>query len=442
MIPTDVLVDALVDHLPRQRWFGGDEADAKALTILSVETLRGEFPALVQVLVQVPAHSARSTYHLLIGLRPAEARDAFLEGKGDAILGELESALGTAVAYDAAVDPELALCLLELAAPGEEAERARLLGADQSNTSVVFDERLIMKLFRRIEAGPNPDVEVTRALMATGFDAVPRPVGAWEAGGGHLAVVTEFLAGGTDGFQLALTSLRDLYDLRCTPAEAGGDFGPDACRLGSITAQMHLALVSAFGASSADASSWADDMDAQLARAPQDEIDAGAVRALYGELRSADPGPAIRVHGDFHLGQVMRTDRGWHVLDFEGEPARPLEERRRPSSALRDVAGMLRSFHYAAEVGLRDRVPEVDDEIRALACDWERHNRERFLEGYFDTEGVDAVLPSSAAARQLVLDAFELDKAVYEMAYEASHRPEWVGIPVSAVQRILEDRVP
>jgi maltokinase len=322
------------------------------------------------------------------------------------------------------------------------AERARLLGADQSNTSVVFDERLMMKLFRRIESGPNPDVEVTRALAAHGFDAVPRPVGAWEGGGGHLAVVTEFLAGGADGFQLALTSLRDLYDLRCAPDEAGGDFGPDAWRLGAITAQMHLALATAFDTSAADPAAWAADMDAQLARAPHDGVDAAAVRAVYDALRAAEAGTAIRVHGDFHLGQVMRTDRGWHVLDFEGEPARPLAERRRPSSALRDVAGMLRSFHYAAEVGLRDHAPEVDDAIRALACDWERHNRDRFLEGYFGTGGVDAVLPATDAARAAVLDAFELDKAIYEMGYEASHRPEWVGIPLSAVQRILEDRVP
>ena len=438
MIDPEVLVRALVDHLPRQRWFGGDEAAAAALKVLSTETLRGEFPALLQVLVDVPSHGSRATYQVLVGLRPAAARDSFLEGKGDAVLGELESELGTVVAYDAAMDPELALCLLDRAAPGEQAERARLLGADQSNTSVVFDERLIMKLFRRIEAGANPDVEVTSALAAAGFDAVPRPFGAWEGGGGHLAVVTEFLAGGADGFQLALTSLRDLYDAGGDPADAGGDFGPDACRLGAITAQMHLALAAAFGTSAADTGSWADDMDAQLARAPRDGVDAPAVRALYDGLRGADAGPAIRVHGDFHLGQVMRTDRGWHVLDFEGEPARPLAERSRPSSALRDVAGMLRSFHYAAEVGRREHGGEGD--VVHLAMLWEMHNRAEFMHGYLETPGIESVLPTTDDDRGLVLDAFELDKAVYEIAYEASHRPEWVGIPVSAVQRILEDR--
>ncbi|MCU1483858.1 MAG: aminoglycoside phosphotransferase [Actinomycetia bacterium] len=436
MIEPAALVAALVDHLPKQRWFGGDEAAAASLSVLSSEVLRSEWPALVHTLVQVPDHGSVSTYQVVLGLRPFGADDSFLEGKGEAVLGEVDTELGRAVAYDAMVDPELSLRLLERTAPDEEAERARLLGADQSNTSVVFDERLIMKLFRRVAAGANPDVEVTGALAAAGFGAVPRPVGEWEGGGGHLAVVTEFLAGGVDGFQLALTSLRDLYDAGGEPSQAGGDFGPDACRLGAIVAEMHVALAGAFGVTAADVGSWADDMNAQLARTP--DVAKNPVAAVYETLRSVDAGPAIRVHGDLHLGQVMRTDTGWYVLDFEGEPARPLEERRRPSSALRDVAGMLRSFHYAPAVGRRDH-GEVTEELEALGAAWERHNRDRFLEGYLGVDGIDAVLPPTERARALVLAAFELDKAVYEVAYEASHRPDWVGIPLSAVQRILEE---
>jgi maltokinase len=431
MIAEDVLLGALEEHLPKQRWFGG----GAPVELAGVEVLRKEWPALVQALVRVPS----ATYQVLLGMRPVEARDNFLEGKGDAIVGELETDLGRAIVYDALMDSELALCVLERTAPGEEATRARMLGADQSNTSVVFDERLIMKLFRRIGEGPNPDVEVTRALAETGFSAVPRPVGEWEGGGGHLAVVTEFLAGGVDGFHLALTSLRDLYDARCEPVAAGGDFGPDACRLGTITAEMHLALAEAFGRTDADVSMWADDMAGQLARVSHPDLDTTAVAALEEGLRSADAGPAIRVHGDFHLGQSMRTDAGWYVLDFEGEPARPLAERQRPSSALRDVAGMLRSFHYAAEVGLREYGGDADEEVHGLAAAWEQHNRTRFLEGYLGVDGIDSVLPASEADRSLVLAAFELDKAVYEVGYEASHRPEWVGIPLSAIQRILEE---
>jgi maltokinase len=430
VIAPDVLAAALESYLPQQRWFGGD--DAGGLTVRSAEVLRSEWPGLVHVLADVP----EATYQVVLGLRPVNVGTEFLEGKGAAVLGDFETELGRAVVYDAAVDPELAVALLAHVAPGESVERARQLGADQSNTSVVFDERLIMKLFRRVAEGPNPDVEVTTALADTGFGAVPRPVGQWAGAGGHLAVVTEFLAGGADGFQLALTSLRDLYDCRCEPHEAGGDFGPDAYRLGSIVGEMHVALASVFGVTPADPGAWADDMATQLARTP--DVPKDRVAAVHETLRAAEAGPAIRVHGDLHLGQVMRTDIGWYVLDFEGEPARPLAERQRPSAALRDVAGMLRSLGYAPAVALRehgDPTPELEE----LGAKWERHNRDSFLEGYLGVDGIDAVLPPTERARALVLAAFELDKAVYEVAYEASHRPDWVGIPMSAVQRILEE---
>ena len=437
----DVLHASLQAYLPKQRWFGGDEAEAKALEVRSTSLLRDPWPALVQVILDVPSGSDTATYQVVLGLRPADSHEAFLEGKGDAILGEVPTDDGMAIAYDALVDPELSLCLFEHAAPGEDVSRPRLLGADQSNTSVVFDERLIMKIFRRISQGVNPDVEVTTALSARGFAAVAKPVGQWEGAGGHLAVVTEFLTGGSDGFQLALTSVRDLYDARCEPAQAGGDFGPDAGRLGMITGEMHVALGDAFGISPGDPNAWVEDMLAQLARTEHPELDVKSVRDVESSLLGIDVGPAVRIHGDFHLGQVMRSDAGWYVLDFEGEPARPVEERRRPASPLRDVAGMLRSFHYAAEVGLREYGHEADVEIRELAAAWEAHNRARFLEGYDAVEGVARVLPASPRDRARVLAAYELDKAVYEVAYEASYRPEWVGIPLSAVQRILEEAV-
>jgi len=288
-----------------------------------------------------------------------------------------------------------------------------------------------------VSEGPNPDVEMTAALADAGFGAVAKPLGEWRDGTTHLAVVSEFLAGGTDGFHLALTSLRDLYDGKTNPEDAGGDFGPDACRLGSITGGLHVASAEVFGATEPDLASWARDFEAQLARTSHDELDVEAVRAVESRLDSIDAGKAIRIHGDFHLGQVMRTDAGWYVLDFEGEPARPIEERRRPSSPLRDVAGMLRSFHYAAAVAQREH--GADDDVVAEAVAWEGHNRERFLDGYYATEGIDALLPPTPEGRALLLSVFELDKAVYEIAYEASHRPEWVGIPVSAVRRIVEE---
>ncbi|MDP8987083.1 MAG: phosphotransferase [Actinomycetota bacterium] len=443
MIAPGALAKALAEYLPRQRWFSGSDAGPPELRVKSVEALRTEWPALLQVLVEtrvaVGGQARTATYQAVLGLRPVDSREAFLEGKPEAILCEVDTDLGAALAYDALIDPELAVTLLQAVAPGEEAERARYLGADQSNTSVVFDERLIMKLFRRVPEGPNPDAEVTRALVDVGFTNVARPVAEWRGDAGDFAVVNEFLVGGAEGFALALTSLRDLYDRRCPPGEAGGDFAPESSRLGAITAGMHLALARAFGAGPGDADRWASDMEAHLDRVRLPGLDPDRVRAVYRRLREvADPGPALRVHGDYHLGQVMRTDAGWYVLDFEGEPDRPLVERRRPSSPLRDVSGLVRSFHYAAQVALQEWGNEPDPELAALASAWEQHNAAAFVAGYLGTERIHAVLPSADADRRLVQAAFELDKAVYEVGYEQSHRPDWVSIPLSAVHRILE----
>lgn len=448
MIDRTALAAALVDYLPRQRWFAGGEAEARDLSVTSVRVLREwAWPALVQVVVEARAASGGDamappepvSYQVILGLRPVDSRDAFLEGKPEAIISELDIDLGRALAYDAAIDPELSVAVLQHMAPGEEVERARYLGADQSNTSVVFDERLIMKLFRRLSDGPNPDAEVTRALVEVGFPNVAEPVAEWREDNHDFALVNRFLVGGTDGFVLALLSLRDLYDRRCPPGEAGGDFAFDARRLGTVTAELHLALAKALGTAAGESAAWATDMEAQLARVRLEGIDAEQVGAVYRRLaRVDDPGPAVRVHGDYHLGQVMRTDAGWFVLDFEGEPDRPLEERRRPTSPLRDVAGMVRSLHYASQVALAEWGPEVDDELVALADAWEHRNRVAFLAGYLGAENVGQVLPGDDADRRLIQAAFELDKAVYEVGYEQSHRPDWVHIPLTAVQRILE----
>jgi len=161
---------------------------------------------------------------------------------------------------------------------------------------------------------------------------------------------------------------------------------------------------------------------------------------VYDALRDVeDAGRAIRVHGDYHLSQTLRTDGGWFILDFEGEPALPLEERRKPSSPLRDVAGMLRSFHYAAYVALAERGETADqDELLALGRRWEDHVGDAFRKGYFETDGIDALVPSRTDDRETVLDAFTLAKAVYEVGYELAHRPDWVRIPLEAVSRLVD----
>lgn len=146
---------------------------------------------------------------------------------------------------------------------------------------------------------------------------------------------------------------------------------------------------------------------------------------------------AIRSHGDYHLGQVMRTDTGWFVLDFEGEPGSSSEERLDRSSPLRDAAGMIRSFHYVAQVALRERAEAIDERIVSLSAAWERRSRYAFLEGYLGVEGIGALLPPGELDQDVVFTAFELDKAIYEVGYEQAHRPDWVGIPLAAVARIV-----
>ncbi|MEX2659863.1 MAG: phosphotransferase [Acidimicrobiales bacterium] len=442
MIETDTLEKVLSDHMPKQRWFAGGDVAPSGIRVASARSLKEGWPGLVHVIAEVPPVSGGEPvrYQLLVGLRPPEELEVFLEGKIESYMGEVATADGPAHAYDAVFDPELALELLNHIAPDVEAERPRVLQVEQSNTSIVYDEKLFLKLFRRISEGGNPDIEVTTALADAGFDGVASPVAVWQEDGHDLAVVSEFLAGGSEGFSLALISLRDLYDRRCAPEECGGDFAPEARRLGIVTAKLHLAMAEAFGTTDPDTSAWAADMVGQLERLGDSGLDTDAIRAVYDRLAgTADPGRAIRIHGDYHLGQVMRTDTGWYILDFEGEPDRPVEERRRPSSPLRDVAGMLRSFHYATAVAFRARGEEVvDDELAALALAWEERNGFAFREGYRAVKGIDELLPADDAACELAGTAFELDKAIYEVGYELSHRPDWVTIPRSAVDRLLE----
>lgn len=428
MIP----VELLATHLARQRWFPG--ADATGATLAEAEPLREGWPMMVRLLVVVDGR----LHQVLAGVRPdGEAAD-FLHGRAGAVIGPVFTPDGPGFAYDAMVDPELCLHLLGLVAPGETATRVRPVGSEQSNTSVVYDDRLILKLFRTLHPGPNPDVEVTTALTEAGCPHVARPVATWRRGELDLAVVHEFLGGGAEGWALALTSLRDLLGEPhlLAPGEAGGDFAGEAERLGVMTAELHGALAGAFGRRPPDVWAWAAGIERDVRRVAS-RLDASSLEAagrVVDRLREvADPGVATRVHGDYHLGQVLRTDRGWHVIDFEGEPSVPLPERRAFSSPLRDVAGMLRSFHYAAAVALR----ESDGGAQPLAEGWEARNRQAFLDGYLPVAEDAGLLPGDAGAWSTVLAAFELGKAAYEVSYELAHRPDWVAIPLEGLRRLL-----
>ncbi len=367
--------------------------------------------------------------------RPAHLPDV-------ALLGRIETPRGEAHLFDALADDELALRFAHHVAPDLHLNSVRPQPGEQSNTSLVLDERYILKVFRRVAPGPNPDVEVTEALGKVGFGGVPVPVAIWRRNSTDLAVVRRFERSRGDGFDLATTSLREMFNLRRPPRDCKLDFAADARLLGSDVARLHVALAEAFGAGPADGDGWASDMVAQLKRVASGKLDTARITAIYERLRGAvDLGSAIRIHGDLHLAQVLRLQRHWMVLDFEGEPARPVEERRRPSSPLRDVAGMTRSFQYAAAMALRN-LDEPDRELRVLADAWTVRNVNSFLAGYAEIDAAHRLLPQARASRDALLSVFELDKAVYEVGYELAHRPEMVDLPVQAVERLLAGEGP
>jgi maltokinase len=439
----DVLPAGVADLVPaylgRQRWYAGSsEPDPESVQVVDAAELavrRNGAHRLLWALAE--AEGAR--YQLLIGERPEGEPAEFLSGHEPAVLGRA----GASYDYDATLDAELARALLGVVTgEDEQAIHVRPVTAEQSNTSLVYDDRVILKVFRRLVDGRNPDVEVTQALAASGFAHVAPPVASWQRDGVDLAFAQQFLSGGSEGWALALTSLRDFYARGGgDPAEAGGDFGAEARRLGQMTAEMHLAMASAFGVKRRDdfrAGTWARVVDDVAVRLRQVPDPASTVETLITRLRMVgDPGPAIRVHGDYHLGQVMRTDAGWYVLDFEGEPARPKEERLATTSPFKDVTAMLRSFQYAAHFVLLEREDTEQARLEPMATTWEAHNRAAFLDGYLATPAIDELLPGSEEDRSAVTLAFELDKVLYELAYERAYRPSWVEIPRSAIRRLL-----
>jgi maltokinase len=329
--------------------------------------------------------------------------------------------------------------------PGAEIEAgldSLVLTGEQSNTSLVFGESAIFKVFRRVSPGPNPDLEVASALAQLGSSHIAEPFG-WvetriDGATTVLAILSRYLRAASDGWSLAATSVRDLYATEegTRAAEAGGDFAGEAERLGAATAQVHRDLADAFGRSELEPEALRElaeqmyrRLDMAVATVPELGRYADRVGDAYSDLaKLIEPVPAQRVHGDYHLGQVMRTQTGWVVLDFEGEPASPLAQRRARSSPLRDVAGMLRSFDYAARHQLVTR-PDAAG-LAPRAADWVRRNGDAFCAGYAAAGGIDP------AANSVLLRAMLLDKAVYEVLYEARNRPTWVPIPLESIAEL------
>jgi len=455
---TDI-ADSLAAVLPEQRWFAGKGRPVHAVILVRATDLAGADPRLVHAVIEVDqGEQPRDRYQILLGVS-----SDLPENLGHAWV----AACGDQAVYQALQDPELTAVLLELMAHGAEVDglrfttepgvtldtdqRSRPVGAEQSNTSLVYGQTSILKLFRKLTEGRNPDLELHRALAAVGCPHIAAPLGGIE---GELQAVpvtygmlTEYLRGSADGWAMATASVRDLLAEslltdsasgtveRTHPEDAGGDFASEAHRLGHAVATVHADLATALGSSPAPAGyldTVAEGMhhrlDGVLARVPELAPHVDALRAAFEAVRDLDgPVPVQRVHGDLHLGQVLRSVTGWVLIDFEGEPMMPLAARVAPASALRDVAGMLRSFDYAANyLPLGDADPE---HRAAVALAWATRNQDAFCEGY-------AQAAPDPRKRATLLRAFELDKAVYEVGYEHSNRPLWLPIPLTAITRL------
>ena len=248
-------------------------------------------------------------------------------------------------------------------------------------------------------------------------------------------MLQQFLRTASDGWELALTSVRNLFaEADLYADEVGGDFAGEAQRLGEAVARIHELLAELFPTvvRTADdhralSSAMTGRLDAALEVVPELAPHASQLRALFDAVGEIGPDTAQRVHGDLHLGQTLRTAKGWKIVDFEGEPAKPLAERVVPDSPWRDVAGMLRSFDYAPRVAAMTAAATGDDgsEQRAFrAAEWSARNQAAFLETYAGRE----LTPDE----QTLLAAYVADKAVYECVYEARNRPTWLSIPMAA----------
>jgi trehalose synthase-fused probable maltokinase len=341
---------------------------------------------------------------------------------------------------------------------------------EQSNTSLIFGDRAIMKLYRRLERGEHPDVEIARFLTTRArFPYTPELMAtAWfESSGGRevTAMLQRYLPGSRDAWRVGLARGREYFDVE---ADTRIPFAAEAQTLGDVTRAMHEALASgdqdpAFApvpVTAEDIARWArgarteservlalleravtsGSLNEATTRTAQDVLASGSTLAVVADAWPAglgdDAGTRIRHHGDYHLGQVLQAADGtFMIIDFEGEPARPLAERRAKHSALRDVAGMLRSFAYAAAtLGDEARTTLGDDDAMTRASRWEREMREAFLRGYLP-EGREhpPFVPSGRARFDVLLELFETEKMFYELGYELNNRPEWVWIPLSSV---------
>jgi maltokinase len=432
------------------RWFGGKGRQGSVTGVRRLGFIAEHEPRVVVDLVEIGyPDGAVELYQLPLSLYadPQHRLDHAFVGWWE------DSEVGWVHAYDAVHDREAMAAYLRAFAfppdgplrferlPGEPLDataHSSPFTGEQSNSSVAFGEQALLKIFRRVTPGPNPDIEIHEVLTRAGSDNVAALYGWIEAASDgaagstssepvQLAMLQQFLRTASDGWELALTSVRNLFaEADLFADEVGGDFAGEAQRLGEHfptserTRSDHQELAAAMSRRLEEAVDVVTDL---AERAP-------ALRELFDAVGAIGSGTAQRVHGDLHLGQTLRTAKGWKIVDFEGEPAKSLQERVRPDSPWRDVAGMLRSFDYAPRVAAITSAATGDDgsEQRAYrAAEWSARNQAAFLDAYAGRELTDD--------EKTLLAAYVADKAVYECVYEARNRPSWLSIPMAALSQ-------
>jgi trehalose synthase-fused probable maltokinase len=446
----------LGEWMREQRWFAGKAREPGPVAILdAIPVNDGADPLLLLIVESRAAAGTHELYQVLVGVgSDGDGHEQICSHDGVSVYDALTDtrqtgSLAQLIAADASVEhgaTTVAFRRSEALALGADPD-VRIVTGEQSNSSVILDDAHIMKAFRRIEPGVNPELEMLRFLERHGFSSLAAIEGWYDYRGelleASLGVMQRFIPEARDGWALALEALEDGgADSLIAPLRA----------LGVATGAMHTVLASDLDDPEFAPERPADEqvalltatIDEQIERLFLDLPESPQVAPLAQraeELRdrlsmlshTGVGGRLIRIHGDYHLGQTLLAPSGWIVIDFEGEPARPLRERRRKRSPLRDVAGLLRSVSYAALVA------EILHGV-AVPAGWEQRARESFLDGYMN-EVDQMLLPAGSQAISKLLAMFELEKLVYELRYELEHRPDWVAAPVQGIVRMLDEAV-